>query len=111
MRSPARPFVGDELLQPADLALARVESVPLEFQRVGVEPLGGPAQRGAQALAPLLDAPRPLALLGRDAAGGDVAQSARDRPRGRGPAGAAGDLSVRSGLARGMRRSPSARAT
>ncbi len=54
-RGSAGALVGDELLQPADLALAGVEAVALQFQGVRVEAFGGPAEHVAQAFAPLLD--------------------------------------------------------
>ena len=53
----AGAFVGDELLQPADLALTGVEAVTLQFERVRVQALGGPGQHVAQAFAALLDPP------------------------------------------------------
>src|SRR2546423_15441578 len=62
---------GDELLQPADLAFTRVQSVSLQLEGVRVEPLGGPRQRLAQPLPTLLDLaaaalqdPQPGVLVG-----------------------------------------------
>src|SRR3712207_4151045 len=40
----------DELGQPADLAVDRVQTVALQLEGVAVQPLTGPAQRGPQAL-------------------------------------------------------------
>src|SRR5215218_580369 len=51
----------DQLVEPADLALDRVESVLLQLQRVAVELLPGAGQPGPQAVAALLD-PAPPAL-------------------------------------------------
>ncbi len=54
-------LVRDELVEPADLALGSVESVLLELEGVGVDPLAAAGERLAQGLDPLLEA-RPAAL-------------------------------------------------
>src|SRR5439155_12405326 len=54
-------FVRDELLQPPNLALAGVEAVALQFQRVRVEAFGGPGEDLAQSFPALLD-PAPPAF-------------------------------------------------
>src|SRR3954451_5605237 len=76
MWSPARTFVGDELLQPADLTLAGVEAVSLEFQRVGVESFGGAAEYVAQPFPALLD-PAPATL--EDAQSGRLVGAGEER--------------------------------
>src|SRR3954454_2798112 len=76
MWSPARTFVGDELLQPADLTLAGVEAVSLEFERVCVESLGGAGQHVAQPLSTLLD-PAPATL--EDAQSGRLVGAGEER--------------------------------
>src|SRR5215472_7554314 len=53
------PFGGDQLFEPTDLALTRLEPVALQLERVGVEPLGRAGQDVAQALPALLDPPAP----------------------------------------------------
>src|SRR6185437_13115945 len=55
------PLGVDQLVEPADLALDRVEAVLLELEGVSVELLPGPGQRHAEAVAPLLHPP-PAAL-------------------------------------------------
>src|SRR5262245_51795589 len=46
----------NELLQPTDFALASVQPMSLQFERVCVEPFGGAADGLAHAFPPLLDA-------------------------------------------------------
>src|SRR5262249_13441394 len=48
------PLRGDELVQPADLTLDRFQAVPVELERVAVEPLPGPRHRRPDAVEPLL---------------------------------------------------------
>ena len=49
----------DQLVEPAHLALDRLEAVPLQLEGVAVEPLAGASERGAQAVAALLQAAAP----------------------------------------------------
>src|SRR5262245_28856304 len=46
---------GDELLQPADLAFAGLQTVALQLEGVRVETLGGPGEHVPKALPALLD--------------------------------------------------------
>src|SRR4051812_40770527 len=55
----AAALVVDELGQPADLAVHRLQAVPLQLERVAVDPLAGAGQRRAQALALPLHGPAP----------------------------------------------------
>src|ERR1022692_750862 len=48
------PFPGDELVEPADLALDRLQPVTLQLKGVAVDPLPGPGQPGAERIDPLL---------------------------------------------------------
>src|SRR5688572_29588763 len=50
-------FGVDQLGEPADLPVHRLQAVALELERVAVEPLAGAGQRRAQALSLLLDGP------------------------------------------------------
>src|SRR5690606_4188975 len=54
-RRPAGTFVGDELLEPADFALAGVEAVALQLQGVRVEAFSRPGQHLAQPFPAFLD--------------------------------------------------------
>jgi hypothetical protein len=55
------PLGVDQLVEPADLALDRVEAVLLELEGVSVELFPGPGQAGPQAVAPFFH-PVPAAL-------------------------------------------------
>jgi hypothetical protein len=54
-------FAVDQLVQPADLALGRLQAVPLQLEGVRVDPLRGPAHRGPEVGQPFLH-PGPAAL-------------------------------------------------
>ena len=53
------PFLGDQLIQPADIALHGLEPVPLQFERVAVHPLAGARERRPQPFHPVLEAAPP----------------------------------------------------
>src|ERR1700761_173653 len=53
------PFLGDQFIQPADIALDRFEPVPLQFERVAVHPLPGAREGRAQPLQPVLEPAAP----------------------------------------------------
>ncbi len=55
------PFRGDQLVEPADLALDRFQAVPVQFERVAVQPFPGPRHRRPDAVQPLLE-PGPAAF-------------------------------------------------
>src|SRR5262252_4130968 len=42
------PLGGDQLVQPSDLALDRLQAVPLQLEGVAVDPLPGPGQAGPE---------------------------------------------------------------
>src|SRR5262249_41405925 len=55
------PLRGDQLVEPADLPLNRLEAVPVQFQRVTVQALPGPRHRRPDAVQALLQ-PSPAAF-------------------------------------------------
>src|SRR5262249_7585057 len=55
----SQPLRGDQLVQPAHLALDRLQAVPLELQGVPVHPLPGARQPGAEGLDPLFQPAAP----------------------------------------------------
>src|SRR5579859_4843488 len=66
------PLRGDQLVQPADLALGRLKAVLLQRERVPVDPFPGPGQAGAepvdalfQPAAPALKDPQPYIGAGQ----------------------------------------------
>src|SRR6516165_2360508 len=52
---------GDQLVEPADFPLDRLQAVPVQFERVAVQPFPGPRHRRPDAVQPLLK-PGPAAL-------------------------------------------------
>ena len=52
-------FRGDQLVQPADFPLDRLQAVPVQLEGVAVQALPGPGQGGADALHPLLEPAAP----------------------------------------------------
>src|SRR4051812_44108917 len=53
------PLAPDQLVEPADLALDRLQPVVLQLQGVGVDPFPGPAEGGADGLQPFLEPAAP----------------------------------------------------
>src|SRR5258706_3832733 len=49
------PLGSDQLVQPADIALDRFQSVPLQLEGVAVDALPGPGDPGAESLDPLFE--------------------------------------------------------